>query len=201
MVSSFFHYESAVAYCRLLRHEIYISCFKKSLDFYNLIMQYTLVYISSESDHIIALKLLLFWYDCYGVNNLFRILCLKGLGNDSSLYLSFIISVPLSLRVREKKQRSFQWHIRLLSFVWAKPNVWIHLLSGSSGGSNPIRTRPAICYNFKLFWLSTVLALVARLKGKEICLTFSNEIFWIKVDPLWPLVIKGLETADKWLGL
>lgn len=113
MVSSFFHYESAVTYCRLLRHEIYISCFKKSLDFYNLIMQYTLVYISSESDHIIALKLLLFWYDCYGVNNLFRILCLKGLGNDSSLYLSFIISVPLSLRVREKKQRSFQWHMRL----------------------------------------------------------------------------------------
>lgn len=67
-------------------------------------MQYTLVYISSESDHIIALKLLLFLYDCYGVNNLFRILCLKGLGNDSSLYLSFIISVPLSLRVREEAE-------------------------------------------------------------------------------------------------
>lgn len=63
-------------------------------------MQYTLVYISSESDHIIALKLLLFLYDCYGV----RILCLKGLGNDSSLYLSFIISVPLSLRVREEAE-------------------------------------------------------------------------------------------------
>lgn len=67
-------------------------------------MQYTLVYISSESDHIIALKLLLFLYDGYGVNNLFRILCLKGLGNDSSLYLSFIISVLLSLRVREEAE-------------------------------------------------------------------------------------------------
>lgn len=144
-------------------------------------MQYTLVYISSESDHIIALKLLLSWYDCYGVNNLFRILCLKGLGNDSSLYLSFIISVPLSLRVREEAEVIPMTHETVVMSP-AKPTVWIHLLSGPSGWSNPIPTGPAICCNSKLFWLSTVLALVARLtmvKGKEICLSdiFSNETF------------------------
>lgn len=36
------------------------------------------------------------------MNNLFRILCLKGLGNDSLFYLLFIILVLLSLRVREE---------------------------------------------------------------------------------------------------
>lgn len=61
-----------------------------------------MVYISSESDYIIVLKLFFFLYDCYGVNNLFCILCLKGLGNDSLFYLLFIILVLLSLRVREE---------------------------------------------------------------------------------------------------
>lgn len=61
-----------------------------------------MVYISSESDYIIVLKLFFFLYDCYGVNNLFRILCLKGLRNDSLFYLLFIILVLLSLRVREE---------------------------------------------------------------------------------------------------
>lgn len=103
MVSSFFHFESAIVYsiCWGMKYTFPVL---KILRFLQLKMQYTLVYISSESDHIIALKLLLSWYDCYGVNNLFRILCLKGLGNDSSLYLSFIISVPLSLRVREEAE-------------------------------------------------------------------------------------------------
>lgn len=145
-------------------------------------MQYTLVYISSESDPIIALKLLLFLYDCYGVNNLFRILCLKGLGNDSSLYLSFIISVPLSLRVREEAEVIPMTH----ETVVMSPSKTNRLDSSVewviSGWSNPIPTGPAICCNSKLFWLSTVLALVARLtgvKGKEICLSdiFSNETF------------------------
>lgn len=36
------------------------------------------------------------------MNNLFCILCLKGLGNDSLFYLLFIILVLLSLRVREE---------------------------------------------------------------------------------------------------
>lgn len=100
---SFFHFESAIVYsiCWGMKYTFPVL---KILRFLQLKMQYTLVYISSESDHIIALKLLLSWYDCYGVNNLFRILCLKGLGNDSSLYLSFIISVPLSLRVREEAE-------------------------------------------------------------------------------------------------
>lgn len=103
MVSSFFHFKSAIVYsiCWGMKYTFPVL---KILRFLQLKMQYTLVYISSESDHIIALKLLLSWYDCYGVNNLFRILCLKGLGNDSSLYLSFIISVPLSLRVREEAE-------------------------------------------------------------------------------------------------
>lgn len=98
-----FPFESAIVYCICWGMK-YTFPVLKILRFLQLKMQYTLVYISSESDHIIALKLLLSWYDCYGVNNLFRILCLKGLGNDSSLYLSFIISVPLSLRVREEAE-------------------------------------------------------------------------------------------------
>lgn len=36
------------------------------------------------------------------MNDLFCILCLKGLGNDSLFYLLFIILVLLSLRVREE---------------------------------------------------------------------------------------------------
>lgn len=36
------------------------------------------------------------------MNNLFCILCLKGLRNDSLFYLLFIILVLLSLRVREE---------------------------------------------------------------------------------------------------
>lgn len=53
MVSSFFHFESAIVYsiCWGMKYTFPVL---KILRFLQLKMQYTLVYISSESDHIIA---------------------------------------------------------------------------------------------------------------------------------------------------